>query len=164
MKPSILPIRTFSPALEDEFPGLNSFRHEMKRLVKDFFEGSYEPVPEWAEPNISRFTPSVDVTETDKTVTVTAELPGLTEKDIDVSLSDGTLILRGEKKEDKEEEAKGHYRMERCYGAFQRAIPLPCEVDKDKVAAVCRNGVITVTLPKTEQAQQEVRKIVVKPA
>jgi HSP20 family protein len=103
------------------------------------------------------------VKETVNEIVVSAEMPGLHEKDIDVSLAENMLVLRGEKKEEKEHDVKGYYRMERHFGSFQRAIPLPCEVDPAKVEAFFKHGVITVVLPKLRPANVEEKKIVIKP-
>jgi len=94
-----------------------------------------------------------------KKVIVTAELPGLDEKDIEISISGDALILRGEKRQEEEEKGEDYYRMERRYGSFQRVIPLPCEVQVDKAEASYRKGVLTVELPKTPEAQSA-RKII----
>jgi len=93
------------------------------------------------------------VIETDKNVKVCAEIPGVEAKDIDVSVEDGTLIIRGVKKYEREETEKGEYRMERSYGSFERAIPLPVEVDEAKAKAEVRNGVLRLTMPKRPGAQ-----------
>jgi HSP20 family protein len=134
----------------------------MNRLdfFDDFFRGGFglEPV----ERRLGAFTPSVDVSEDDKQVKVTAELPGMDEKDIDVSLSKDSLTIKGEKKEEKEEKKKDYYRMERSYGSFSRTIALPVEVDTDKVRAEFRKGILTVTMPKTSKAIEETKKISVK--
>jgi HSP20 family protein len=108
--------------------------------------------------------PAVDVIDKEKEVQVRAELPGMDEKDIDVRLSDGTLIIRGEKKEEREEreEGRNYYVSERRYGSFQRSIPIPEGVDRDKVDASFQKGVLTITLPKTPEAQQKAKKIEVK--
>jgi|3_EtaG_2_1085321.scaffolds.fasta_scaffold00011_93 HSP20 family protein len=106
--------------------------------------------------------PRTDVTETDEAVDVSVELPGMDEKDIDVSLSDDVLTIRGEKKAEREEEKKGYYLAERSYGSFYRSIPLPPGVDSEKAEARFKKGVLTVTLPKTPEAQAKVRKIEVK--
>lgn len=106
--------------------------------------------------------PRTDVTETDEAVDVSVELPGMDEKDIDVSLSDDVLTIRGEKKAEREEEKKGYYLAERSYGSFYRSIPLPPGVDSEKAEAQFKKGVLTVTLPKTPEAQAKVRKIEVK--
>jgi HSP20 family protein len=108
--------------------------------------------------------PSVDLAETDKEVLVTAELPGMDQKDIEVSLNHDRLVIRGEKKEEQEEKKKDYYRKERRFGSVYREIPLPCEVMADKVDATFKNGVLRVTLPKTQQAQKENLKIPVKGA
>jgi len=97
--------------------------------------------------------PSVDVSEQDDKITVKAELPGVNSEDVEVSVHDGMLTIGGEKKEESEERGEGVYHSERRYGAFRREIRLPAGVDADKVEATCRDGVLTVTLPKTEQAK-----------
>lgn len=106
--------------------------------------------------------PRTDVTETDEAVDVSVELPGMDEKDIDVSLSDDVLTIRGEKKAEREEKKKGYYLAERSYGSFYRSIPLPPGVDSEKAEAQFKKGVLTVSLPKTPEAQAKVRKIEVK--
>jgi len=108
------------------------------------------------------FLPRLDVTEDAKAFTVTAELPGLGEKDIDLSISGDTLTIRGEKKEEKEDTSRNYYYSERSYGSFTRAIPLPGQVETDKVSANFKKGVLTITLPKTAEAVEAARKIEVK--
>jgi HSP20 family protein len=108
--------------------------------------------------------PAIDIAEKDKAYEVTAELPGLDEKDIDVTVSDNVLSIKGEKKEEKEEKEKNYYLSERRYGAFQRSFELPAGVDAGKIEAQFAKGVLTVTLPKTAEAQKKQRKIDVKSA
>jgi len=109
------------------------------------------------------FMPRLDVTEDEKAFTITAELPGMSEKEIDLSLSADTLTIRGEKKEEtKEEQGKNYYYSERSYGTFMRTIPLPSQIETDKVSASFKKGVLTVTLPKTASAVETVKKITVK--
>ncbi len=110
------------------------------------------------------FGPSTDVTETDKSVDVSVELPGMTEDDIDISLSSNAITIRGEKKVEHEEERKGIYMSERAYGSFYRMVPLPVGVDPDKAEAKFKNGVLTVSLPKTAEAQAKIKHIPVKAA
>lgn len=110
------------------------------------------------------FGPSTDITETDASVDVSIELPGMTENDIDISLSSNAMTIRGEKKIEREEERKGIYMSERSYGSFYRTVPLPAGVDATKADAKFKNGVLTVSLPKTEEAQASVRRIPVKAA
>ena len=119
----------------------------------------------WGEPwlapreTFAGFWPQVDVTETDKEVKVCAEIPGVDAKDIDVSVEDGTLTIRGEKKYEREENEKGQYRMERSYGSFERVIALPTEVDESKAKAEFKKGVLRLTLPKRPGAQSRRKKI-----
>lgn len=108
--------------------------------------------------------PSTDITETDESVDVSIELPGMTEKDIDVSLSSTAMTIRGEKKIEHEEKRKGVYMSERSYGSFYRTVPLPAGVDPDKADATFKNGVLTISLPKTAEAQAKVKRIPVKAA
>ncbi len=135
-----------------------ALQREMNRMFDNFFEDF--GLTRWDETS-SGFYPQIDVKETDKEFQVIAELPGLDEKDIDISLSDDVLILRGEKRLEKEEKESNFYRMERSYGAFHRAIPLPAEVDTQHVEAVYKKGVLTVHLPKKPEAQRKVKKIAV---
>jgi HSP20 family protein len=108
------------------------------------------------------FSPQVDVTETDKEVKVCAEIPGVEAKDADVTIENGTLMIRGEKKYEREENERGQRRMERSYGSFERSITLPTEVDEAKAKAEFKNGVLRLTLPKKADAQSRRQKIPVK--
>jgi HSP20 family protein len=131
----------------------------MDSLFDNFFRGfDLEPF----ESRAGGFSPKVDVFENDREITVSAELPGMDEKDIDVSLQDHVLTIKGEKKEEKEDKGKDYCRMERSYGSFVRTIPLPVEVETDKIEARFRKGVLSITLPKTAGAVQETKKIAVK--
>jgi HSP20 family protein len=101
----------------------------------------------------------VEVAETDKDIRVTAELPGLEEKDVEVTLDDDVLTLRGEKRAESEDKERQF--SERFYGQFERRIPLGVEVQEDKVEARFRNGVLTITMPKTERAQSKAKRIAI---
>ena len=139
-----------------------SFQREMNRLFDNFFGGfSLSPWTPLERGAAVAFTPRVDVSETDKEIKVSAELPGMEEKDIDISLTRDTLTIKGEKKEETEEKGKDYYRMERSYGSFTRSIPLPVEVDTNKVEAVFKKGVLEITLPKTAKAISETKKVTV---
>jgi HSP20 family protein len=104
--------------------------------------------------------PLMDVAETDKEVTVSAELPGVDPKDIDIDVTGDMLTVRGEKKQEHEEKDRNYTFVERSFGRFQRSIQLPSSVDPDKVEATCRNGTLTITLSKKPDAQR--KKIQVK--
>jgi HSP20 family protein len=116
------------------------------------------------EPSFTFNAPAVDVTEDDKAYKITAELPGLSEKDIDVSVSGDILTLKGEKRQEREEKDKNWHVSERAYGSFQRSFSLPAGIDRDKIACEFAKGVLTVTLPKSAEAQKQQKKIEVKAA
>ncbi len=109
-------------------------------------------------------TPRSDVVETDDGIEVTLELPGLNEDDIEVTMTDDVLTVKGEKKVERQDSKKGFYLSERSYGAIHRSIPLPPGVDTQKAEASFRNGVLTVRLPQSEEARARVRRIDVKSA
>jgi HSP20 family protein len=121
---------------------------------RDFFDRFFE---DFTLPGVfseeTGFTPAFDVSETEDTLMVKAELPGMEEKDIDISLSDGILTIKGEKKQEKESDGGHYHRVERRYGAFSRTMRLPTEVDTEKVNATYKDGVLSVTMPKTEKAK-----------
>ena len=135
-------------------------RHDMDSLSDDFFRG-FDIEPMWSG-SISSFSPNVDIKENDKEIKVTAELPGIDEKDIDLTLNKDSLTIRGEKKEEKEDDGKDFYRMERSYGSFSRTITLPVEVETGKVSATYRKGVLKIKLPKNAKAIERKKKITIK--
>jgi HSP20 family protein len=104
-------------------------------------------------------TPPVDFVERDNEYEVTAELPGLDQKDVEVKLANGALVIKGEKKLEREEKKEGAFYSERRYGAFERSFRLPENVDADKIAASFEKGVLKVTLPKSAQTKTEEKKI-----
>jgi len=146
------------PQRHDPF---ESLRREMNRVFEDF-NRSFGLAPTEGEGLSSQWAPRVNMWEDDKGLHVSAELPGMEEKDIDVSLSNDTLLIKGEKREEKEDKGKNFFRTERVYGSFERAIPLPFEVQQDKVDASFKKGVLEITLPKSPTAQKQVQKIEVK--
>jgi len=138
---------------------------EVDRLFDDFFAGFQAPVLQgFGFGERGQFEPRVNLSETDKELHITAELPGVEEKDLDVSVTRDLLTIRGEKKHEHEEKGKDFHRIERSYGSFQRSIELPAEIDADRVQASFKQGVLNITLPKTERAQARTRRITVKPA
>lgn len=123
-------------------------KHEMDRLFERFFEAP------WAElPAMGAWSPPLDLTESKDAVTVKAELPGVEAKDVAVSLEGDVLTIKGEKEQKKEEKDERQHRVERSWGAFMRSVRLPAPVDGSKVTATCKDGVITVTLPKAPGAK-----------
>jgi len=133
----------------------------MNRLFDDFFRGA-DLMP--ARERLNRFVPSLDVRENDKEVTIKAELPGMDEKDVELLVTENSLTLKGEKKEEKEDKGKDYYHMERSYGSFQRVIPLPEGIDINKVEAKFKKGVLSINLPKLESARTKGKKIEIKSA
>ena len=142
------------PARREEADPFRDFQRQMNDLFADFF-GGYPLAergggPEWAP---AAFTPRVDVAETDTEVKVSAELPGMDEKDISVELQDDVLILRGEKKSEQEEKGKNWFRREQSWGSFHRSIELPAGVDAAKATAKFKKGVLVFTAPKRPEEQ-----------
>jgi len=142
-----------------------SFRQDMDRLFDRFTTGFGLPAfgrnlrTDWEVA-----APAVDVGEDEKAYTVTAELPGIEEKDLDVTVTGDVLVLKGEKKQEKEEKNKNYYLSERSYGSFQRSFALPDGVDRSKISAAFSKGVLTVTLPKSVDSQKQQKKIEIKAA
>jgi len=146
---------------EDAAHPVASLQREMNRIFDDFWGRFDRPFGVFTSgPNGAGA--ASDVVETDNAIEVSVELPGMEEKDIDVSLSDDTLTIKGEKQVERKEEKKGYYVSERTYGSVYRSIPLPVGVNTDEAEAKFKNGVLTVTLPKSDEAQERVRKIAVK--
>ena len=106
--------------------------------------------------------PAVDVKENGTAFTVTAELPGLTEKDIEVKLTDDMMTLKGEKRQEREDKDESYHLMERSYGSFERSFRLPPSVERDKIAANFDKGVLTITLPKSAEAKKQEKTIEIK--
>ncbi len=107
----------------------------------------------------SEICPSFDVTETDDGIEINAELPGMDEKDIDVSLDNNVLTVKGEKKQEHEEKKKDHHVSERSYGMFQRSFSLPSGLEHDRIKANFKNGVLKITMPKSKEAKENRKKI-----
>lgn len=145
---------------DDRDPFL-SLHREVNRLFDDVFRGFGSGLPSFGKSSaFNAGWPSVEISDTDKEIKVTAEVPGLEEKDIEVLLNDGVLTLKGEKRSENED--KDRQFSERYYGHFERRIPLGVEVKEDQVDARFKNGVLTVTLPKSEKAQSQVKRIAIK--
>ncbi|HTZ39774.1 MAG TPA: Hsp20/alpha crystallin family protein [Syntrophales bacterium] len=146
---------------EEEYP-LFSLQRDMNRLFDDFFRGFDLKPLRMADERWAGFNPRMDLEETEKEYRITAELPGMEEKDVEVFLTGNSITLKGEKKEEKEEKGKNYYHTERSYGSFHRTVPLPDGIDLKKVDAEFKNGVLTVKLPKTVEAKTKNKKVPVK--
>jgi HSP20 family protein len=136
-----------------------TLQREINRLFDDAFRGF--GVPAFGEES-PLLRPAVDVKETDRALEVSVELPGIDEKDIEVTVSDGTLTIRAEKKAERESEEADYHLMERSYGSFCRSLALPFAVDQDKVTAVFDKGVLKLALPKPPEMAAKVRKVEIK--
>ena len=138
------------------------FHREMDKMLDRFF-GGYEPLVGKRNGN-GKLIPNMDVSETEKELEATFDLPGLDEKDLDVNLTDDVLTIKGKKETEKEKKEKEYHSVERSVGTYYRAIRLPCEVDASKVTARFSKGVLTVNLPKAESAKKKSKKVEVKAA
>ena len=152
------------------FP-LFDLRRQMDRLLDDFKSGymmfPFAPKPFGGEPlrraEMAPLSfPPMDVAESEKDYRITAELPGMDQKSIELALADDVLTIKGDKKEEHEEKDEDHYLSERRFGSFQRSFQIPSGIDAGRIAAQFANGVLTVTLPKSAEAQTRQRKIEIK--
>ena len=174
-----VPVKTEQKAAAERAPvpaawhPFGSLRREVDRLFEDFDRGFwrfpfrrplFEVGPLWqAQPEWGTV-PAVDIVEKDKSYEVTADLPGMDEKNLEVKLVNGSLLIKGEKHEEKEEKNKDYWLQERHFGSFERRVAMPEGVDTDKIEAAVKKGVLTVTLPKKAVAQKPEKKIEVKAA
>jgi HSP20 family protein len=153
---------------------LIALRDEVDRLFDDFFTGFGSPMfrrrrleaDPWRrfQGMFEGTFPTADVIEGEKDYRITAELPGMAEKDIEIGLAGDVLTLKGEKKEEHEETGKNRYVAERRYGSFQRSFLVPEDADAEHIAADFKNGVLTITMPKRPDAKPPQRRIEVKSA
>jgi HSP20 family protein len=168
-----MPITNLIPRKKDETSlpvrrdqgevGLLDLRDQMNRLFDEFFDRPFGLSPFLREPAFMRgFAPNMDVSETEKEVTISAELPGMEPEDINISLDHNILTVSGEKHAETEEKDKRYYRVERSYGSFSRSITLPEGVEEEKIDATFKRGVLKITLPKTAEAQKKSKKIAIK--
>lgn len=165
--------QTERPSAMQSWRPLESLRSEVDRLFEDF-QRDFWPTsirrpffglrPLFRRELSWPVEPAVDIVESDKGYEVTADLPGMDEKDIEVKVANGDLLIKGEKQEEKEEKKKDYYLHERHFGSFERRFRVPDGADADKIEASFKKGVLTVTLPKTAEAQKAEKKIAVKAA
>ena len=150
-KKNAVPARTNDP-----------FFNSLDDVFNAFWGATPTNLSKYIEDQQQLFNPSVEIEKNEDKLHVSAELPGLTPDDIDVHLESNNLIIEGEKKVEKKEEEKGRFYSERRYGHFRRSIPMPFEVDEEKIAARFDHGVLTVDLQKAEAAKAKTRRISIK--
>ena len=139
--------------------GLVDLQDRVNLMFDEFFRG-FPLMPKGEE--YLEWMPALDVSETDEAIEVTAELPGVKPEDVDVNLSEELLTIRGEKRAEKEETKRDYHRIERSYGSFTRTVKLPASVNAEKVEATFKDGVLTIVLPKREEARTRKVKVEVK--
>lgn len=162
-----LPVTVHRQGQSRSYSPMARFHQELDRMFDNFFHGFGFPsmgfgrehslaVPdEWLRPTL-------DVAASEKEYTISVELPGVDEKDVQLELSDDTLLIKGEKKQEKEEKEKNYYRMERSYGSFQRVLSLPEDAEHEGIGAVYRNGILKITIPRKAGPVRESRQIAIK--
>ena len=155
---SLIPFGRDRRLARRETDPFTAMQREIDRLFEDFARDAYD------RPNYPtrELTPRMDVVESDRVIEITAELPGLEEKDVEVTFSDGVLTVSGEKKAEKEEKDKSYRLFERSYGSFSRSLELPDGIDADAITASISNGLLKVTVPKPAPA--EAKKVTIKSA
>ena len=134
--------------------GLRGLQDDMDRIFTDFYG-------ETSDKSLAAVTPALDLVETEKAIQVKVELPGMKKEDVEISLKDELLVIKGEKKEEREEKEENRYYMERSYGSFSRATPLPGKVKEDKITASYRDGVLEISLPKAEESKPKEIKVAI---
>ncbi len=169
---SNVPVQTSNaprPVARNEWRPFGNLRREIDRLFEDFDRGDWgfpfrRSLTDWEPRWLGETAPAVDVAEKEKAFEVTAELPGIDQNNVEVKLANDVLTIKGEKKQETEEKKKNYYMSERRYGSFERSFQVPEGVDQDKIEASFNKGVLTVTLPKSVEAQKSAKTITVKAA
>ena len=165
--------RSENAAAAEAWRPFDTLRREVEQLFHNFGSNflrlptrrsffGFEPL--WRREGVWEVAPVVDIAESEKAYELTAELPGMDEKNVEVKVANGNLTIMGEKQEEKEEKKKDYYLHERHFGSFERSFEIPEGVDADKIEANFKKGVLTVTLPKKPEAQKPAKKIEVKAA
>lgn len=138
---------------------IESFQDDIEKFVSPYFRRFPLPGLGFRGDGEGRLFANLDLTETDEELIVEVDAPGVKREDIDITLTDNSLSIKGKRESKTEEKSKNAYRLERHYGAFERRITLPCEVEAERVDAGLRDGVLTIRLPKTAKAREQARKI-----
>lgn len=161
----LVPWRTSSEKVPSEnmATSLATFQREMNRMFEDFFGGASQMSLSKFFQEDGRFSPKINVEESDNRILVKAELPGMEEKDIRLSLKDDHLVLEGERKSEEERTEGGTRYYESSFGKFRRVVPFYSEVDADKVDASMKKGVLTIVIPKVPSGKSDSRKISIRP-
>jgi HSP20 family protein len=173
-----IPIKQHRPSLAASTPRawhpIEGLRQEVTRLIDDFGQGYWQPLRRSlfaSGPLVRRaltwetgIAPPVDVMESEIAYEIMAEMPGMDERNIEVKVADGTLIIKGEKQGKREEKGREYYLRERNFGSFERSFTVPETVDTDKIEASFKSGVLTLILPKKPEAQKRAKKVEVKAA
>ena len=173
-EPTKLPVKNEKTAAAPmQWTPFEGLRREIDQLFDDFGGGFWrtpfrrsasDMVPSWDRDVAWATVPAVDISDTEKAYEITAELPGIDEKNIDLKVANGVLTIKGEKREEKEEKKNDYYLRERNFGSFERSFQVPDGVDNDKIEASFKKGILTVTLPKKPEAQAAAKKIDIKAA
>lgn len=150
------------PARRETIPPFMSLQRDINRLFEEFHRGLDLWRPSAWEPAAGDFHARVEVKDNENEIIVTAELAGVDPKDVELTVAADALTIEGDKKEEKEERHKGYYRTERYYGFFHRHVPLPCEIDKDKVEATFKNGILKVVMAKSKECLKDTKKVEIK--
>jgi len=147
-----------------DYSPIAHFHREMDRRFEDFFRGFNFPSMGFGRefaPLVQRewLKPTLDIAASEKDYTISVEVPGVDEKDVQLELSDGTLVIKGEKKQAREQKEKNYYKMERSYGSFQRLLSLPEDTELDSIEAVYKHGMLTITIPRKAKAATKSQRI-----
>jgi HSP20 family protein len=141
---------------------ISNLQRDINRLFDDFFDRPFGLSSFWEDRMEGGFIPKLDISDTDQEIMISMDLPGMDPEDIDLSISGKTLTIRGKKSSEEEQKDKQYYRRERSYGSFTRSVPLPGDVDADKIDASYKRGVLAIHLPKLPDEKSSAKKISIK--
>ncbi|NUN13872.1 MAG: Hsp20/alpha crystallin family protein [Myxococcales bacterium] len=150
------------PAAKAAFDPFQLFDQRMTQLWREPFAGFPSTLGFFGDFSPAKFNPVIDVADEESHIRVSVELPGVTKDQVNVSIENGFLTIRGEKKQENETRENGVYRVERSYGSFMRSVPLPPEVDETAGDATFDKGILSIRFPKTETKPETARQIPVK--
>lgn len=163
-QPAALPVQRYGQP--HHYTPVARFHQDIDRMFDDFFRGFGFPSMGFGREvaPLSRadwLKPTLDIAAGEKEYTITVELPGVSEKDVQLELVEDTLVIKGEKKQESEEKDKNYYRMERSYGSFQRVLSLPEDAQQDGIGAAYKHGILTITIPRKAKAEPTSRKVII---